>query len=95
LSEIEDKLAETRARTGKEKISDADKLLRGKQWSWTGREDCCCRRCLREAAQTKGDVDVLGNLDYLEVMSHTRALESTEKRAVYRRNDKALEDLGI
>src|ERR1041384_7049172 len=30
---------------------------------------------LREAAQTKGDVDVFGRLDYLEVMNHTRVLE--------------------
>src|SRR5205814_1677118 len=30
---------------------------------------------LRESAQTKGDVDVLGNLDYLEVMNHARMLD--------------------
>src|SRR5258708_39752988 len=30
---------------------------------------------LRESAQMKGEVDVFGNLDYLEVMNHTRVLD--------------------
>ena len=30
---------------------------------------------LREAAQTIGEVDVFGSLDYLEVMNHTRVLD--------------------
>jgi hypothetical protein len=30
---------------------------------------------LRESAQVKGDVDVIGKLDHLEVTNHTRMLD--------------------
>ena len=50
---------------------------------------------LRESAQTKGDVDVLGNLDYLEVMNHTRVLDQLKNEPYTDEDDKALEDLGI
>ena len=50
---------------------------------------------LRESAQTKGDVDVLGNLDYLEVMNHTRMLDQLKNEPYTDEDDKALEDLGI
>lgn len=50
---------------------------------------------LREAAQTKGDVDVLGNLDYLEVSNHTRVLDQLKNEPYTEEDDKALEDLGI
>ncbi len=50
---------------------------------------------LRETAQTKGDVDVLGNLDYLEVLNHTRVLDQLKNEPYSDEDDKALEDLGI
>ena len=50
---------------------------------------------LRESAQAKGDVDVLGNLDYLEVMNHTRMLDQLKNEPYTDEDDKALEDLGI
>lgn len=50
---------------------------------------------LRESAQTKGDVDVLGKLDYLEVMNHTRMLDQLKNEPYTDQDDKALEDLGI
>jgi hypothetical protein len=50
---------------------------------------------LREAAQTKGDVDVFGNLDYLEVMNHTRVLDELKNSPYTEEDYKALEDLGI
>jgi len=50
---------------------------------------------LRESAQTKGDVDVLGALDYLEVMNHTRVLDLLKSEPYTDEDDKALEDLGI
>jgi MraZ protein len=50
---------------------------------------------LREAAQTKGDVDVFGNLDYLEVMNHTRVLDELKNSPYTDEDYKALEDLGI
>ena len=50
-----------------------------------GRAECCCPPVLREAAQTKGEVDVFGNLDYLEVMNHTRVLDELKNSTVHRR----------
>jgi len=50
---------------------------------------------LREAAQTKGDVDVFGELDYLEVMNHTRVLDDIKNDSFTKDDFKALEDLGI
>ena len=50
---------------------------------------------LREAAQTKADVDVLGTLDYLEVMNHTRVLDELKNEPYTSEDAKALEDLGI
>src|ERR1043166_9957667 len=50
---------------------------------------------LREAAQTKGDVDVFGGLDYLEVMNHTRVLDDIKNDPFTEDDFKALEDLGI
>ena len=50
---------------------------------------------LREAAQTKGEVDVFGNLDYLEVMNHTRVLDELKNSPYTDEDHKALEDLGI
>ncbi len=50
---------------------------------------------LRESAQTKGEVDVFGHLDYLEVMNHTRMLDTLKNEPYTSDDDKALEDLGI
>jgi MraZ protein len=35
---------------------------------------------LRESAQIKGDVDVLGSLNYLEVVNHTRVLDELKNQ---------------
>ena len=50
---------------------------------------------LREKAQTKGDVAVLGTLDYLEVINNARALNQMDKDPYTDEDDKALGDLGI
>jgi MraZ protein len=50
---------------------------------------------LREEAQTKADVDVLGALDYLEVMNHTRVLDELKNEPFTGDDARALEDLGI
>jgi MraZ protein len=50
---------------------------------------------LREAAQTIGEVDVFGGLDYLEVMNHTRVLDDLKNDPFTEDDYKALEDLGI
>jgi len=50
---------------------------------------------LREAAQTKGDVAVLGALDYLEVINNARALDQMKNEPYTDEDDKMLGDLGI
>jgi transcriptional regulator MraZ len=50
---------------------------------------------LREAAQMKGDVDVLGYLNYLEVWNHARFLENLNKNPITAEDEKTLDDLGI
>jgi MraZ protein len=50
---------------------------------------------LREEAQTKSDVDVLGALDYLEVMNHTRVLDELKNEPFTSDDARVLEDLGI
>src|ERR1700720_4810261 len=50
---------------------------------------------LRESAQMKGEVDVFGSLDHLEVMNHTRIVDSLKNDPYTSEDDKALEDLGI
>ena len=50
---------------------------------------------LREAALMKGDVDVNGNLTYLEVRNHGRSLENLKKSQLTEDDWKTLDDLGI
>jgi MraZ protein len=50
---------------------------------------------LREAAQAKGEVAVLGGLDYLEVMNNARALDQIKNDPYTDEDDKVLGDLGI
>ena len=50
---------------------------------------------LRESAQMRGDVDVLGNLTYLQVWNHTRFLDSMKENPITDDDEKILDDLGI
>ena len=50
---------------------------------------------LREAAQMKGEVDVLGHLNYLEIWNHSRFLKNLENNAITDEDIKTLDDLGI
>src|SRR6201987_1873588 len=43
---------------------------------------------LREAAQTKGDLDVFGKLDYLEVMNHARVVDQLKNEPYTAEDDK-------
>jgi len=45
---------------------------------------------LREAAQTLGEVDVFGALNYLEVMNHTRVLDKMKNEPYTDEDDTAL-----
>jgi MraZ protein len=47
---------------------------------------------LRESAQMKGDVDVFGSLNYLEVMNHTRVVDSLKNEPF---TDEDFESLNI
>ncbi len=50
---------------------------------------------LREAAQMKGEVDVLGALNYLEVWNHARFLEKMNSSPITADDEKTLDELGI
>jgi DNA-binding transcriptional regulator/RsmH inhibitor MraZ len=43
----------------------------------------------------KGDVDVMGQLDYLEVWNHTRFVEGMAKNPMTDEDTKILDELGI
>jgi MraZ protein len=50
---------------------------------------------LRESAQMKGEVDVQGQLTYLEVWNHARFLEQLNRNPVTAEDEKAFDELGI
>ncbi len=50
---------------------------------------------LRESAQTKGEVDVFGQIDFLEVMNHTRVLDNLKNEPYTAEDFKTLDDLGV
>ena len=50
---------------------------------------------LRESAQMRGDVDVLGNLTYLQIWNHTRFLDNLKASPITDDDEKTLDDLGI
>jgi MraZ protein len=94
-SEIEDKL---------EKVSSQNRakrkfLMRTSYYGQTAEMDGQGRvlvpAVLRESAQMKGEVDVFGTLNYLEVANHTRTLDDLKNDPYTDEDDKALEDLGI
>jgi MraZ protein len=50
---------------------------------------------LRETAQMRGDVDVLGNLTYLEIWNHTRFLDNLKSSPITDEDEQTLDGLGI
>jgi len=50
---------------------------------------------LRESAQMRGDVDVLGTLNYLEIWNHTRFLDNLKASPITEEDEKTLDELGI
>jgi MraZ protein len=94
-SEIEDKLA----RVSSQNLAKRKFLMRTSYYGQTveldGQGRVLVPAVLRESAQMKGEVDVFGNLDYLEVMNHTRVLDDLKNSPYTEEDDKALEDLGI
>ncbi len=90
--EIEDKLAQVSS-TNKSKRKF---LMRTSYYGLTvemdGQGRVLIPPVLRESAQVKGDVDVLGALDYLEVTNHTRVLDQLKNEPYTEEDDKALEE---
>jgi MraZ protein len=89
-SEIEDKLAQLpSANVAKRKF-----LMRtsyyGQVAELDGQGRLLLPAVLREAAQTLGDVDVFGALNYLEVMNHTRVLDKLKNEPYTDEDDTAL-----
>jgi len=50
---------------------------------------------LREAAQMKGDVDMLGHLNHLEVWNHARFMEQLNNNTITEEDEKILDGLDI
>jgi MraZ protein len=50
---------------------------------------------LRESAEMKGEVDVQGNLTYLQVWNHARFLEELNRTPVTAEDIKAFDELGV
>jgi len=49
---------------------------------------------LRDSAEMKGEVDVQGNLTYLQVWNHARFLEQLNRSPVTAEDIKAFDELG-
>jgi len=89
-SEIEDRLAQLPStHVAKQKF-----LLRtsyfGQQAELDGQGRVLLPAVLREAAQTMGEVDVYGSLNYLDVMNHTRMLDKLKNEPYTAADDTAL-----
>ena len=50
---------------------------------------------LRESAQMKGEVDVQGNLTYLQIWNHARFIEQLNRNPITAEDEKAFDELGI
>lgn len=50
---------------------------------------------LRESAEMKGEVDVQGNLTYLQIWNHARFLDYMKRNPISAEDEKALDELGI
>lgn len=94
-SEIEDKLAKVSSQNRAKRKFLMRTSYYGQTVELDGQGRVLVPAVLRESAQMKGDVDVFGNLDYLEVMNHTRVVDSLKNEPYTDDDDKALEDLGI
>lgn len=93
--EIEDKLGKTSSTNKAKRKFLMRTSYYGQVVELDGQGRVLVPAVLRESAQVKGEVDVLGALDYLEVMNHTRVLDQLKNEPYTDEDDKALEDLGI
>ena len=94
-SEIEDKLAKVSSQNRAKRKFLMRTSYFGQTVEMDGQGRVLLPSVLREAARMKGEVDVFGNLDSLEVMNHNRVMEDLKNSPYTEDDDKALEDLGI
>jgi MraZ protein len=89
-SEIEDKLAQKpSADVAKRKFLMRTSYF-GQAAELDGQGRLLLPAVLRETAQTMGEVDVFGALNYLEVMNHTRVLDKLKNEPYTDADDTAL-----
>jgi MraZ protein len=94
-SEIEDKLAALPSQNQAKRKFLMRTSYYGQTVELDGQGRVLLPAVLRESAQTKGDVDVFGALNYLEVMNHTRVLDDLKNAPFTDEDFKALDDLKI
>jgi MraZ protein len=94
-SEIEDKLAKVSSQNRAKRKFLMRTSYYGQTVELDGQGRVLVPAVLRESAQMRGDVDVFGSLDYLEVMNHTRVLDDLKNAPFTDEDYRALEDLGI
>ena len=94
-SEIEDKLAKVSSQNRAKRKFLMRTNYFGQAIEMDGQGRVLLPAVLREAAQMKGDVDVFGNLDHLEVWNHTRLADDMKNAPFTEEDAKGLEDLGI
>jgi MraZ protein len=93
--EIEEKLSKVASHNRAKKKFLARANYFGQSVEMDGQGRVLLPTVLREAAQMKGEVDVLGNLTHLEVWNHARFLEHMKSSPFTEDDEKALADLGI
>ena len=94
-SEIEDKLAALPSQNQAKRKFLMRTSYYGQTVELDGQGRVLLPSVLRESAQMKGEVDVFGSLDYLEVMNHTRLLDDLKGAPFTAEDFKALDDLKI
>ena len=94
-TEIEDKLAKVSSQNRAKRKFLMRTSYYGQTVELDGQGRVLVPAVLRESAQMKGEVDVFGSLDHLEVINHTRIVDSLKNDPYTSEDDKALEDLGI
>lgn len=94
-AEIEEKLARLSSHnTAKKKFLNRTNYY-GQVVKLDGHGRLLIPAILRESAQITGEVDVLGNLTYLEVWNHARFIESMQNNPMTDEDEKTLDELGI
>lgn len=94
-NEIEDKLAKLSShnRTKQKFLMRANYY--GQVAELDGQGRILIQSILREAAQMRGEVDVMGHLTYVDVWNHARLLESLSKNPITEEDLNTLDGLGI